>query len=335
MPQHRILIIGVGSIGERHARCFITTQRADVAICEINAGLRRDVAERYDIVSAYDSLEAALDDPPDAAVICTPAHLHVPMALQLAEAGVPMLIEKPLSTSTDDVDRLQAIVAEKNLPVGVAYVMRMNPVLVSMRAAIHSGRFGDPVQLVAVSGQHFPLYRPAYREIYYNERATGGGAIQDALTHLVNAAQWFVGPVTKLAADAGHQVLDGVTVEDTVHLITRHGDVMGNFSLNQHQAANETSLTIICKKGVARLESHNSRWLSATEPGAEWTVEYEQQLERDDGFVAQANMFLDCLDGKNESACSLVEGLQTLRTNLAILDAANSGAWRTIDEHRS
>src|SRR5690606_32808909 len=131
----------------------------------------------------------------------------------------------------------------RDVVAGVAYVYRAHPALEEMRQAIASGRFGRPVELVAVLGQHFPFYRPAYRTIYYRDRATGGGAIQDALTHVLNAGEWLVGPITRLACDAEHLVLDGVDVEDTVHLLARHGRVMASYSLNQHQAPNESTIT--------------------------------------------------------------------------------------------
>ncbi|MBT4866996.1 MAG: Gfo/Idh/MocA family oxidoreductase [Planctomycetaceae bacterium] len=330
MNSHRVLVIGVGSIGERHLRCFGRTDRCDVSICEINEPLRQTIAERYGIGSAFGNLDDALNDPPDAAVICAPAHLHIPMATQLAEAGVHLLIEKPLSTGFEGIDRLFSLVQEQNLSAAVAYVARMNPALAAMREAIQSGRFDEPLQIVGLSGQNFPFYRPAYREIYYNNRATGGGAIQDALTHMMNSGQWLVGPTTELAADAAHLALEGVDVEDTVHVIARHGAVMGSYALNQHQAPNETSITVVCSKGTARCEFHRNRWLSATTTGDDWKVEQEFTIERDDGFVAQANRFLDAIEGKSEPACSLAEGLHTLQTNLAVLQAADTQTWQTI-----
>jgi predicted dehydrogenase len=330
MKTHRVLVIGVGSIGERHARCFGQTGRVDVSICEINEPLRNTIAGRYGISSSFSNLDEALIAPPDAAVVCAPAHLHIPMARQLAEAGVHLLIEKPLSIGLEGVEKFFSLVREKNLTAGVAYVSRLHPALAAMRDAIQCGRFGDPVQIIGVSGQHFPFYRPAYREIYYNNHETGGGAIQDALTHMMNSAQWLVGPMTELAADAAHQVLEGVDVEDTVHVIARHGSVMGAYSLNQHQAPNEGSLTVVCKNGTARCEFHNSRWLSATTPGDDWTVEQEFPLERDDSFVAQANGFLDAVEGKAEPACSLDDALHTLQINLAVLRAAENRNWQTI-----
>ncbi|MFG0295415.1 MAG: Gfo/Idh/MocA family protein [Maioricimonas sp. JB045] len=327
----RTLIVGGGSIGERHLRCFQQTGRADVALCEINDDLRTQLAERYQLSRTFTSLDDALQQPFDAVVICTPAHLHIAMARQALESGAALLIEKPLSTSLEGIDDLQQALEQTQQPASVAYVYRAHPGVIAMKQAIDSGRFGRPVQITSVSGQHFPLYRPAYREIYYTRRETGGGAIQDALTHVMNAAEWFVGPVTRLAADAEHCVLEGVEVEDTVNVVTRHGSVLGSFSLNQHQPPNESNLTVICENGAVRFQMHRHRWLSCVEPGAEWQVEESFHLERDHLFVRQADAFLDVVEAGSPPACTVAEALQTLSVNRGILQAADEQRWVTID----
>ena len=86
MTASRVLVVGVGSIGERHVRCFQRTGRVEVSICEINDQLRENVANRYAVDRSFDSWEAAVASDCDAAVICTPAHLHVAMAIDLAVA---------------------------------------------------------------------------------------------------------------------------------------------------------------------------------------------------------------------------------------------------------
>lgn len=325
--RRSVLIAGVGSIGERHLRCFLSTGRAEVSICEINPVLREKIGRQYSVEQTYGSLEEALETQPNAVVICTPAHLHIQMATAAARAGAHLLIEKPLSTCLDGIEALEQALAKSQRVASIAYVLRAHPALAAMRDAIAGDRFGEPVQIIATHGQNFPFYRPAYRETYYRDRATGGGAVQDALTHIINAAEWLVGPVERLVADLDHQVLEGVKVEDTVHVLTRHRQVMGCFSLNQYQAPNEGTLTVICKHGVARFESHYARWRWVIEPGGEWHDEPAGPLERDTLFERQAAAFLDAIDGEKESACSLSEGLQTLRANLAILSSAESCQW--------
>jgi predicted dehydrogenase len=325
-----ILVIGGGSIGERHVRCFQKTGRADVVLCETNDELRQRITDSYALQKSFASLADALDGDFDGAVICTPAPLHVPLARQLVDCGIATLIEKPLSISVDGLSDLQAAVNAHQTPVSVAYVMRQHPALVEMKRAVDTEAFGRPVQIVYMGGQHFPFYRPAYREIYYTKHESGGGAIQDALTHVMNAAEWIVGPITRLVADAAHCVLEGVDVEDTVNVITRHAAVLGSFSMNQHQPVNESRLTVVCERGAVRFEGHRHRWLSSSEPDGPWHVEQEFGFERDDLFVRQANTFLDQIAGEAPPACTLDESLQSLKVSLAALESVRTEKWIRI-----
>lgn len=329
--KHRVLIVGVGSIGERHLRCFAATGRAEVSLCETNPNLRQTIADRYRVVDVFCDYDSALGSRPEIILIATPAHLHIPMASAAVRAGAHVFIEKPLSTSTEGIAGLQELVTQHQSIAGVAYVYRSHPGLAGMRDAIREGLIGTPVELVANCGQHFPFYRPAYRDIYYRDRATGGGAVQDALTHIINAAEWLVGPVTRVVSDLDHKVLEGVTVEDTVHVLTRHADVMGSYSLNQHQAPNELTLTVIGTRGTIRFESHHSRWRWQQDPGGTWTDVEFSLPERDTLFIRQANLFLDAIEQRSAPQCEIGAGLQTLKVNLAILRSAERGAWETVD----
>ena len=329
--MHRVLVIGTGSIGERHVRCFLNTSRAIVGICEINDKLRGEVATRYNISESFSALEDALKANWDTAVVATPAHTHVPIALKLANAGINLLIEKPLSTSNEGIAELTEIITAKNLVAAVAYVYRAHPVLSAMKHALDSERFGKPLQIVGLYGQNLPFHRPAYRDTYYPNRSQGGGAIQDALTHILNTCEWLVGPISQLCCDAEHKVLRGVEVEDTVHLMCRHGKVMGNYSLNQYQAPNEITITVVCEKGTLQFELHRNRWRWMTDPGNDWHDEDIQPMERDDWFILQENAFMDALEGKAKPLCTIEEAYQTLKVQLAAMESADTQVhWRAV-----
>lgn len=334
MSRHRVLVIGGGSIGERHVRCFGRTSRAEVFLCEPRSELRERIQATYGLPGSFASLDDAVHQPFDAAVICSPAHLHIAMARQMAARRIATLIEKPLGVNLDGAAELVAEAAESGTTMAVAYIYRCFPVVEAVRGLLARGELGRIVEIVAVCGQHFPLYRPAYREIYYTRHETGGGAIQDALTHVMNAGEWLVGPVTGAFADAAHCVLEGVDVEDTVHVVARHGGVLGAYALNQHQPPNETTITVVCERGAVRAEIHNARWLTCREPGAAWEVQETFANERDDAFVRQAELFLDCVEGRSQPRCSLAEGLQTLRVNLALLESARSRQWVALEPTR-
>src|SRR5438105_2938315 len=110
-----VLIVGAGSIGERHARCFLATGRAVISLCEPLASRREEVARRYSLRETFASLEDTTKNPIDAAVIATPAHLHIPIALRLAQRGLHLLIEKPLGTSMEGIEKLRQEVQRRKI----------------------------------------------------------------------------------------------------------------------------------------------------------------------------------------------------------------------------
>jgi predicted dehydrogenase len=325
MSKYKILIVGGGSIGERHLRCFLATGRADVAVCDKAPDVVARLRELYR-VEVFGSLEEARDRfPSSGLVICTPAHLHVAMARTALEWGQHVLIEKPVSVGLEGTDDLGRLAQAKGRVVAIAYVTRLQPVLQQARDYLASGDLGEALQVNVVSGQNFPMFRPAYRAIYYARHDQGGGAIQDALTHSVNAIEWLIGPTDSLFCDAGHQALEGVEVEDTVHVVARSGKTMVNYSLNQFQAPNEATFWIHCQRGSIRVEFHRQRWGVFRYGSQAWDWHDAPLPNRDASFIAQAGAFLDAMEGRETPLCSLEDGIQTLKFNLAALASAKMG----------
>jgi len=319
-----ILVIGCGSIGERHVRTFLATGRCDVLACDTRPAIRQQLAERYR-VETTDDWTTALNLPAvTGGVIATPAPLHVAIATRCLEAGKHVLSEKPLSLDLTGVDELIATRDRTGHFAAVAYVLHFVPALQAARQFILAGSFG-PVRHAAVNtGQHFPQFRPAYREIYYRDRAQGGGAIQDALTHMANAIEWVIGPTERVFCDAAHQVLPGVTVEDTVNVTARNNGALVSYALNQFQALNETRWDFHAETGSVRVELNAQRWGTLARGETDWTWRAAPVTDRDQLFVAQAAAFLDGCAGLPQALCTLEEGRQTLRFNLACLQS-----WET------
>lgn len=320
----RILIVGCGSIGERHLRCFQRTGRAELFACETNATLLQKITQQYNVGGFPDAGAALKAERFDGVVVCVPANLHISIALQCCRQGAALLIEKPLSTGLGEVGELRQEIARRKQYVRVAFVYHFQPGLKAVRQELRRGAFGRPLQAVTVVGQHFPTFRPAYRQIYYTRHETGGGCIQDMLPHLANAIEWLVGPSTRVYCEAGHQALEGVTVEDTVSASARNGDVLTTYSLNQFQAPNEATFLVHCERGSYKVELHEQRWGAYAHGAAGWEYHPAPVKERDDLFVAQANAFLDGMSGAETDLATLDEAAQTLKFNLGALES-----WRT------
>lgn len=97
------------------------------------------------------------------------------------------------------------------------------------------------------------------------------------------------------------------------------------YTLNQFQMPNEVTIQVHCEQGSVRFEGHEQRWsvFRRGEPG--WTHHAVPVANRDDLFAAQAQAFLDGLEGKPTALCTIEEAVQTLKFNLAALESARTG----------
>ena len=122
----RVAVIGAGNMGRNHLRVYGTLKHVDlVGVYDADANAAADAAEQFDCRRI-----AALDDVPamvDAVSICSPSTTHVEIGLQLLEAGVHCLIEKPLATSEQDCLALIESARASNAKLLVGHIERFNP----------------------------------------------------------------------------------------------------------------------------------------------------------------------------------------------------------------
>ncbi|MDZ4798267.1 MAG: Gfo/Idh/MocA family oxidoreductase [Bryobacteraceae bacterium] len=324
--RHAVLVIGCGSIGERHLRCFQQTARADVTACDTNTSLLEKMVGNYHVPTTTDWETSLNSGRHQAILICTPAPLHLPMAIKALQKGVHVLIEKPLSHSLQNVEELLQASRQSRAQAAVAYVFHVYPFLTKAREFIRSGELGPVRQAVMVSGQPFHRLRPAYAQTYYRDHRMGGGAIQDALTHSANWIESVLGPTDSLICDAAHQVIPGVEVEDTVHVSARNGGVLTSYAMNQFQSPKENAIQFNAERGSVRVEFHRQRWGVLRENDTAWTWHDLRVPDQDAHFIAQANAFLDQIEGQPTRLCTLEAAAQTLRFNLAALASAKADA---------
>ncbi len=332
--KHKILVIGTGSIGERHLRCLQSTDRCELAFCEPLESRRLEVAGRYGIDSnlAFGSLDEALASAAsfDSAVVAAPAPFHIPMGMQLAAAGIHIMMEKPLSLSLEGITEFEDLVNSKEIIVAVGYTHRAHTAMIGLKEKLDSGKFGRPLELRVDLGQPFAVIRPAYADVYFADPKMGGGSIQDMITHFYSIGDWLLGPMDRIVTHAKHQALPRVEVEDTVHSLADHGGVMATYSQNLTQAQNEVTTTVICEGGSIRADYRKKRVSWITEPNGEWNHEPYEMDDIDEIYVRQNNAFLDEVEGKGKSLCSLEEGIRTLKVNLASLKSAETFTWQEL-----
>ena len=188
----KFLVIGCGSIGKRHIKNLKDAGHS-VTGCEKNNFRRREVS-KLDGIEVFSTLDKALEKSYDAAFICTPTSLHIPIALKVAEAGIHLFIEKPLSNSLKDVRKLLTLVKRKKLVTFIGCNPRFLSSLKRTKDLIDKGRIGRVLSVRASRGFYLPYWHPKedYRKEYSAKRSLGGGVIFDDI-HDIDILCWLFG----------------------------------------------------------------------------------------------------------------------------------------------
>lgn len=211
-----IALIGAGLIGRAHLdRLDASGECACAAICDPTEAARALAAERGLpwFPSPPDMLAAmALDG----AIIATPNALHVPNAIDCLEAGVPVLVEKPLAETVEAAQRLIEAQACSGLPVLAGHHRRHNPIVKAARAIVQEGGIG---RLVAVNALFLIRKPDDYFDVAWRRQA-GGGPVLINLIHDIDNLRFICGEIESVQAMTSNAVR-GFPVEDTAALIFR------------------------------------------------------------------------------------------------------------------
>jgi predicted dehydrogenase len=187
----KILMVGLGGIGQRHLRNLRALLGEEVEIIAyrvrrlsrvitptLQADGERDVERVYG-VQVFEDLEQALAQEADVAFICNPSSLHVPIALACMHAGCDLFIEKPLSDSLEGLPELLEQIERHGRIVMVGYQLRFHPCFLRMQEIVRSGVLGNLLAVRAAVGEYLPGWHKYedYREGYAARAELGGGVI--------------------------------------------------------------------------------------------------------------------------------------------------------------
>lgn len=180
----KIIILGFGSIGQRHYRNLIKLGFEEVYVYDTKKipKVHRYLAAEFRLkLKVVEDIKPSTLKKFDVAFICTPNHLHIKNALQCAKAGCCLFIEKPLSHNLRGIKKLLRVCREKKLINMVACNMRFHPCLKFIKNYLAKEKLGKVYAIEHECGYYLPYWRSGrdYRKNYAAKRATGGGVILD------------------------------------------------------------------------------------------------------------------------------------------------------------
>ena len=137
----RIAVVGVGHLGQHHARLLASMDGVQlVGIVDTKPGRAGEIASKLGVPSFTHLGELPLDGL-DAVTIAVPTVSHLDVALPLIDAGVSVLVEKPLSSSLDDADKMIESAARRGVVLAAGHTERFNPAVVAALPLVSNPRF--------------------------------------------------------------------------------------------------------------------------------------------------------------------------------------------------
>ncbi|MBR0720549.1 Gfo/Idh/MocA family protein [Bradyrhizobium manausense] len=212
----RIAVAGAGLIGRRHIELVEASPDCMLAGIADPSPAAKEYAQARNTPWHVDHRALLAGEKPDGLIIASPNALHSPVALDCAQAGVPALIEKPVTDTVAAAQRLCAAVKRTGVPMLVGHHRRHNPIIKAARESVASGMLG---QLTAVAGLWLLKKPDDYFDVSWRREA-GGGPLLINLIHDIDNLRFICGEITEVQAMTSNKVR-GFAVEDTAALLLR------------------------------------------------------------------------------------------------------------------
>ena len=336
----RILIAGLGAIGQRHARNLRTVYGDELELLAfrrrrlthvVTDKLQRDDSRNVETelaVTTFEDLDDALAARPDAVFVCTPSSQHAAIAQRAAEAGCHLFIEKPVSHTMDGLERLRETVTAKGLVVLVGCQWRYHPCIRWLRDVIEQGTLGQLTDAEIDYGEYLPDWHPYedYRASYAGRAEMGGGVVLTQI-HDYDLAWWLFGAPRTVTATGGHLSELEIDVEDTVAARLEGGAVPVSVRQSFAVRPPRRMIAVTGDAGSVTIDLLESR-ISSTPRIASAAAFADYQ--RNQMFLDEVRHFQACLAGAATPAVPLDDGIAVLRLALAVKDAVATGRTVTI-----
>lgn len=181
----RTAVIGVGHLGSQHARIHAAMARAGKCqfsfVCDVDASRAREVAVQWETAPVTDW--RSMLGKVDAVSLAVPTETHADVACELLETGIHVLVEKPISRTLEEADRMIAAARAGDALLQVGHAERFNPGLVALRPHIRN-----------------PVYFEIHRIGQFTARSLDIDVVLDLMIHDLDIVQWLVGEDVAVAS---------------------------------------------------------------------------------------------------------------------------------------
>jgi predicted dehydrogenase len=311
----RVLFLGLGSIGRRHARLIQSNFPHELVALRSHHGQEPNdlgVAE----ISSWDEVDARAFD---VAFITNPTFLHVENAQRCAERGLHLFMEKPVDCALSGLEKLLETIRLQRLTTYVAYPLRFHPVVRALKKKLE-GKTCLHANMVCAS--YLPHWRPKqdHRKSYASMRDKGGGVFLE-MSHELDLAQYLFGPVLEITGKLNRSSDLTVDSDDCADLILRHHHTSTNVHLNLFSRQRRRFIEVDLPDGYLRADLCQPK---VTGLSGDEAIHEDFTIESDSMYVSQLKYFFANI-GLGEMENSLPEASPLFRTMIEFRESQNYG----------
>jgi UDP-N-acetylglucosamine 3-dehydrogenase len=204
--------IGLGYVGKFHLRNCLRLESANlIAVADLSKKALK-LAKRLGVKQTFTDYHQLLKQPTvDAVIIALPTHLHASCAISVAEQGKHVFLEKPIARNPEEGKKILSAVRKNNVKLMVGYPSRFKSSYLDLKKKLESGVLGDIQTAHAVNIAAGPFFhrgigipRPV-PEWWFKKELTGGGALMDLGSHMINLTRWYFGEINNIKAYLGYR----------------------------------------------------------------------------------------------------------------------------------
>jgi UDP-N-acetylglucosamine 3-dehydrogenase len=304
MDTLNLAVVGVGSWGKNHARVFKELELTNlVGIYDVDSNRSKELAKQHGAEFFTDLEEMLKSEDIDAISIASPTSTHAAIALMAIENGKHVLIEKPMTSTVEEAERIIDAEKTSNVVVSVGFIERFNPIVERSRVLIENEELGE---LVLLSARRLGPYWP--------DRLKDVDVIRDVSIHDIDVFRYLIDkdPISVYARGGKlrHAYFDYAEI-----LLDFGKGVTGFIESNYLTPHKLRKLMLTCEKGVVEADYISQEYLVEDE---EWVRNKKMQWQ--EPLSAELRRFSRACLGEIEPLITSNDGLKALKIAVASVD---------------
>ena len=327
----RILIVGYGSIGKRHAK--IARNLFPKAKIIIQRRKFFSKIESQQIEHLVNNLKEAIKFKPQIAIISSPSSHHLNDAYSLANLGVHLLIEKPISNSSKNVLKLINKCKTNKIILLIGYNLRYLDSLIRFREIIKKKLIGNILSVRSEVGSYLPSWRSDidYKKSVSANKKLGGGVLLE-LSHDIDYLAWIFGKVKWVSSTIHKQSDLKIDTEDTAHItlglsgFNKKKKIVANLNMDFIRHDPTRFCKVIGQLGTLYWNAIDGSIKLFKKNSNRWNTIYQKKKYHDATYIAEWKHFINCIKKNKKPIVDGKDGLEVIKIIEAIKKSSKTSS---------